>query len=352
MRPSGETRPGRRERRRRAGAARRCRRAAGRSAPRRAGPTPRSIVVGSSVSGIARRGAGRAWPPRERRASERAAGQRRQRRARTARIRERRFIGDRGQNSIPSRGDRRLRHRNRGSSTGTRSTTRRRPTSRKNARTDEEREQLPEMLSLWPFTGKIIVVAMLNPDSRHADASGTRRPTGASRRRPRTGSSSSSATPSRCSSPSSGRRCARFQRFVTFNGRGFDGPFLMLRSAALGIAVDAEPRRLPLRPAAAHRPARGRSRSSARPASGTSTSPARPSASRARRSTAWTAFPSAPTTGPGASARSPLYCRRDVEATAGLYQKLEKTLLPACSGNPLNPDLGKRYASDVREPKN
>ena len=24
---------------------------------------------------------------------------------------------------------------------------------------------MPEMLSLWPFTGKIIVVAMLNPDS-------------------------------------------------------------------------------------------------------------------------------------------------------------------------------------------
>src|SRR4029077_9731186 len=35
----------------------------------------------------------------------------------------------------------------------------------KNTRSDEERERLPETLSLWPLTGKIIVIAMLNPDS-------------------------------------------------------------------------------------------------------------------------------------------------------------------------------------------
>src|ERR1700730_14560805 len=35
----------------------------------------------------------------------------------------------------------------------------------RNARSEEEREKVPEMLSLWPFTGKIIAVAMLNVDS-------------------------------------------------------------------------------------------------------------------------------------------------------------------------------------------
>ena len=35
----------------------------------------------------------------------------------------------------------------------------------KNARTDEERLKLPESLSLWPLTGRIVVLAMLNPDT-------------------------------------------------------------------------------------------------------------------------------------------------------------------------------------------
>src|SRR5512141_2470122 len=35
----------------------------------------------------------------------------------------------------------------------------------RNARTDEERQKLPEMLSLWPLTGRIVVLAMVNPDS-------------------------------------------------------------------------------------------------------------------------------------------------------------------------------------------
>lgn len=35
----------------------------------------------------------------------------------------------------------------------------------KNARTDEERAKMPEMLSLWPFTGRIVVLAMVNPET-------------------------------------------------------------------------------------------------------------------------------------------------------------------------------------------
>ena len=35
----------------------------------------------------------------------------------------------------------------------------------KNARTDQERAKMPEMLSLWPFTGRIVVLAMVNPET-------------------------------------------------------------------------------------------------------------------------------------------------------------------------------------------
>ncbi|HEY6928541.1 MAG TPA: hypothetical protein VJA66_02590, partial [Thermoanaerobaculia bacterium] len=35
----------------------------------------------------------------------------------------------------------------------------------KNAKTDEERRKMPELLSLWPFTGRIVVLAMVNPES-------------------------------------------------------------------------------------------------------------------------------------------------------------------------------------------
>ena len=107
----------------------------------------------------------------------------------------------------------------------------------RNARTDEERQKLPEMLSLWPFTGKIIAVAMLNPDSGRGRVwyeknDGRQEETSADGLFQFIGD-----TRGRVPRRSSGTRCARFHRFVTFNGRGFDGPFLMLRSAALGVTV-------------------------------------------------------------------------------------------------------------------
>ena len=106
----------------------------------------------------------------------------------------------------------------------------------KNARTDEERERLPETLSLWPFTGKIIVVAMLNLDSGrgriwYEKNDGRAQETSSDRRFTFVGD----AEPVFLAE--FWKAIARFHRFVTFNGRSFDGPFLMLRSAALGIPV-------------------------------------------------------------------------------------------------------------------
>src|SRR5438128_10790780 len=36
----------------------------------------------------------------------------------------------------------------------------------KNSRTEEEKQRLPELLSLWPLTGRIVVLAMVNPETR------------------------------------------------------------------------------------------------------------------------------------------------------------------------------------------
>ena len=105
-----------------------------------------------------------------------------------------------------------------------------------NARTDEERQKLPENLSLWPFTGRVVVLSMLNPksgrgrvwyeknDGRHEEKSSDGLFTFVGDTEPAFLAEFWTAI-------------TRFHRFVTFNGRGFDGPFLMLRSAALGIPV-------------------------------------------------------------------------------------------------------------------
>ena len=103
----------------------------------------------------------------------------------------------------------------------------------KNTRSEEERERLPETLSLWPLTGKIIVVAMLNPESGrgriwYEKTDGRSEETSADKLFTFVGDEEPVFL------AEFWKAMRRFHRFVTFNGRGFDGPFLMLRSAVLG----------------------------------------------------------------------------------------------------------------------
>ena len=107
---------------------------------------------------------------------------------------------------------------------------------RKNAKSDEEKERLPETLSLWPLTGKIITIAMLNAETGqgriwYEKADGRAEETSADGRFQFIGDAETVFL------AEFWKAMRRFQRFVTFNGRGFDGPFLMLRSAALGLRV-------------------------------------------------------------------------------------------------------------------
>jgi hypothetical protein len=197
----------------------------------------------------------------------------------------------------------------------------------KNARNDEERAKLPEMLSLWPLTGKIIVVAMLNTDSGrgriwYEKNDGRAEETSADRQFTFVGDTEPVFL------AEFWKAMRRFQRFVTFNGRGFDGPFLMLRSAALGLT--------PTRNLVGYRYA-------LRPHTDLLEAITFFGASRKwNLDFACKAFGVASPKEQGIDGYAvghyyragrlreiANYCRRDVEATAGLFRKLEETLLPA-----------------------
>jgi len=196
----------------------------------------------------------------------------------------------------------------------------------KNARSEEERQKLPEHLSLWPFTGRVVVLAMLNPDSgrgrvwyektdgRHEEASTDGLFTFVGDAEPVFLAEFWSAI-------------ARFHRFVTFNGRGFDGPFLMLRSAALGIPVTKNlvgyryalwPHTDLLDVLTFFGASRKWNLDFACKAFGVESPKEQGIAGSS----------GGPYYRGGRLREIALYCRRDVEATARLYQKLEKTVLP------------------------
>lgn len=196
----------------------------------------------------------------------------------------------------------------------------------KNARTDEEKQKLPELLSLWPFTARVVVLAMLNPDSGrgrvwYEKTDGRVEETSADGLFTFVGDTEVAFLAEFWSA------IARFHRFVTFNGRGFDGPFLMLRSAALGIPVTKNlvGYRYALRPhtdlldvISFFGASRKWNLDFACKAFGI----------ESPKEQGMDGYSVGPFYRAGRLREIALYCRRDVEATALLYQKLEKTLLP------------------------
>src|SRR5262245_60935732 len=94
---------------------------------------------------------------------------------------------------------------------------------------------MPELLSLWPFTGRIVVLAMVNPRSGRGRL-WYEKTDGRAEEVTDDGLFHLIGDAESVFLAEFWKAIARFDRFVTFNGRSFDGPFLMLRSAALGIA--------------------------------------------------------------------------------------------------------------------
>lgn len=103
----------------------------------------------------------------------------------------------------------------------------------KYAETQEEEEELKDHLGFWPLTGEIIAIGLLNPDTMkgviYFQAPGqTIEPFEVEGIRFETGTE-----------PEIIERfwevIKRYDQFITFNGRTFDCPYIMIRSAILGI---------------------------------------------------------------------------------------------------------------------
>jgi len=197
----------------------------------------------------------------------------------------------------------------------------------KNARTDEERAKLPELLSLWPFTGRIVVLAMVNPESGRGRVWYEKRDG-----RIEEVSSDGLFTFIGDTEPvflcDFWKAIARFHRFVTFNGRRFDGPFLMLRSAVLGIPTtkNLAGYRYAVRPhldlldvISFFGASRKWNLDFTCKAFGV----------ESPKEHGMDGYSVGPYYRAGRLKEIAQYCRRDVEATARLYRKVEKTLLPA-----------------------
>jgi len=103
----------------------------------------------------------------------------------------------------------------------------------KQAKTEEEREEAIQRLSLSPLTAQVLAIGMLNPDTQQGKVFYLG-----------PGETSSllhgglvSLVP--CSEKEIleefWKSVSYFKQIITFNGRGFDCPFVMLRSAILGV---------------------------------------------------------------------------------------------------------------------
>src|SRR5262249_32658056 len=186
---------------------------------------------------------------------------------------------------------------------------------------------LPEMLSLWPFTGKIIAVAMLNPDSGRGRVWYEKNDA----RQEETSSDGMFQFIGDTETVFLGefwRAMRRFHRFVTVNGRGVDAALLMLRSADLRVTVPRKPvgYRHAVRP---HTDLLevisffGASRK------WTLDFACKVFGVESPKEQGMDGYSVGPYYRAGRVREIALYCRRDVEATARLYAKMEKTLLPA-----------------------
>ena len=101
---------------------------------------------------------------------------------------------------------------------------------------EKRRAELQQMMSLWPFTGRVVCVAMLNAESARGQVLFT---------------AEDHEDDSAAAGPVEFVPCCdetelltafwdvarHYDNIVTFNGRGFDVPFLYLRSAQLNVPI-------------------------------------------------------------------------------------------------------------------
>ena len=207
------------------------------------------------------------------------------------------------------------------------------PAVRRKLRDAAERKKRPEKAAdeggLSPYAGKVIVIGMLNPETGkgivwYESAGGRTSHPSADGLFEYVGCDEASML------AEFWKKIERFDRFVSFNGRSFDGPFLSVRSAIHGIppsknlvgkryefasAVD-------LMEVLTFQGAVSREQTPNLAAACIAFGIPSPKTAEVHGYAVGTFYRA------GRLREIADYCRRDVEATAELYRRLEPTLLP------------------------
>jgi DNA polymerase elongation subunit (family B) len=101
------------------------------------------------------------------------------------------------------------------------------------ATTEEERTEALQKLNLNPFTAQVIAIGMVNPESNQGKV--YYQAPGRNAELIEDGLVELVPLAEKDLLEEFWKTIAHYKQFITFNGRGFDCPFLMLRSAVLGV---------------------------------------------------------------------------------------------------------------------
>jgi hypothetical protein len=183
--------------------------------------------------------------------------------------------------------------------------------------------------SFSPYTGKIVVIAMLNPETEHGivwyEAAGAR-----TARPSEDGLFDYVACDESTMLCEFWEKVAKYGRCVTFNGRTFDGPFLSVRSAIHGLSPSKNllgyrysvETHVDLLELLTFQGAVSRDQTPTLHAACVAFGIPSPKTAEMHGYAVGDAYRE------GRLAEIADYCRKDVEATAALYRRLESTLLP------------------------
>jgi len=101
------------------------------------------------------------------------------------------------------------------------------------AESEEEREQAIQKLSLYPTTAQVIAIGMLNPDTNRGKVMYQSDEPGETFSED--GQIHFISCPEEEILANFWNDVTKYDQFITFNGRGFDCPFLLIRSAILQV---------------------------------------------------------------------------------------------------------------------
>lgn len=126
----------------------------------------------------------------------------------------------------------------------------------KYAETEEKAEEVKQSLAFYPVTGEVVAIGLLNPDSGKAVVYFRHGEGGEEKSKKQKNKKSSDTNDADDADETNVKYIEvrdekellekfwedikHYNQFITFNGRGFDCPFLILRSAILGVSASRD----------------------------------------------------------------------------------------------------------------